>query len=254
MSSRGAITLLAVVLTVGCEGVDGDSLDLVQEYVAADDGFRVSYAVPPWHVHESSASAIELRVDLEVFGYGIEGSPPSHVFRMEYVESPATLAELFDIPVGETLEFDPSQLDPSSFDTEGLEDAGDWVDTEAFPETEGLPDDFPLPEGVDPDDVPEYLLDLDLGSPQDVALAEMRLLVDYQDAQLEEPLQRFETPAGDEGVVFQVIMNPGIFVRAYYLKTSGRAVRAVFASLFNLETEDVRRMAATLSTSRGGAR
>lgn len=236
--------------SVACEGRDGDANDFTVPYVATDGGFRFDYVTPPWRVQSENDRSIELRIDPELFGFGLDGSPPTHVFRMGYVESPEELSELLDIPIDfgtDSIPLNPFDSGTSAgFDPRDLPETDGETDTDGIPETDGTEW---LPDGIDPDEVPDYLLDLDLSSARDVALAEFRLLVDRQNAQVDEPLQFYETQSGQLAVVYQVVLDPGVFVRAYYFRGRDVAVRAVYASLFNLKTDDIARMAQTMSTA-----
>jgi hypothetical protein len=100
------------------------------------------------------------------------------------------------------------------------------------------------------DGLPEHLRGLDLTSVGAVALAELDHLLDEEDAQLDRELEVFPTDSGQEGLVYQVIVAPGLFVRGFYFAASPTVVRAMFVSLFELRTADVDAMARSIETTR----
>jgi len=235
---RRAIAVFCLGLAAACEGTDGDRIDLVTRYAAADGAFSVDYVAPPWRVELEDPAALELRIDAEVFGYGIDGLPPTHVFRIERVAGAEALDELFE-GFGERFAGEIDRLTLEDLDADALDTDTDGSDTDES-DTEAFPDDL--------GEIPDYLFDLDLRSPRDVALAEMRMLVHEQSAHIDEPLQFFRAHDGREGVVFQAILREGVFLRSYYFRSSGNAVRAMFVSLFDLRTDDIDRMAKTIAT------
>lgn len=218
---------LALVLALGCEGVDGSTAAArgAVTYAAADDGFRITYATPPWEVSEETGTAIELTIGAALFGYVLPRSPPTHIFRMEYADAPDGVDAL---------------IDAADIDLDGvsLETGGE------------LPEEGEIPDGEIPDEVedelPSYLQGIDLANPGDVAFAELTYLLDEEDAQLEQPMRPFTTRTGVEGLVFQVILDPGVYVRTFYFDGPERSIRAAFASAFDLETSDIEWMVASI--------
>lgn len=111
------------------------------------------------------------------------------------------------------------------------------------PGLEELVGDEPVEDGL-----PDHLRGIDLGSPSAVALAELDHLLDEKDAQLDRELELFVTDRGQEGLVYQVIVAPGLFVRGFYFPGDSVVVRALFGSLFQLRTADVDAMARSIET------
>jgi hypothetical protein len=46
---------------------------------------------------------------------------------------------------------------------------------------------------------------------------------------------------------YEVVIEPGLFVRGYYFDDGDRTIRAMFASLFTLTDGDVSKMAETIA-------
>ncbi len=206
-------------------------------YSSADGTFGLSYVTPPWVVQLETQEILELIIPTEVFGVALDGSPPTHGLRAGRVDQTPGVGDLSDAAPNEDPLDIPDGFDFGSFPTVG----DDSSSTGAM-----LPD---LPDGVpDLDEIPDYLLDVDLANPRDVAFAELNFLIDQKDADLDSELTAFLTGSGQEGMVFQVVMDPGVFIRSFYFVSSQAAVRVVFVSLFDLETRDLDLMAETIHT------
>lgn len=185
--------------------------------MAADGSFGVEFLSPPWSVVLEDSERIELEVPPEFFGVTLDGSSPSHAFQAGHVD----LLEGLD-------EF-------TSKDEDG--------DTDGDTDTDGLD-----PTDLDVDGLPDTLVGVDLRDPYAVARAELEVLLDRQDAQLDHGVSAFIMPSGVSAVEFQVQMDPGFFVRAFYIDARPTLVRATFVSLFDLDTEDVSSMARSIDT------
>ena len=96
--------------------------------------------------------------------------------------------------------------------------------------------------------IPDHLDGIDLTDAGTVALAELDHLLDEEDAQLDRELEPFVTDRGQEGLVWQVIVAPGLFVRGFYFAGRSAVVRGIFVSLFQLRTADVDAMARSIET------
>lgn len=199
------VRMLCLLATLSaCEGASGNdpAAHGKTSWSAVDGSFSLDYLSPPWEVVTQEEQRLELEIPPEVFGVALDGTPPTHIFRIGGVEQPAELDDL----VG----------------------------------------DAELVEG----ELPDHLKGLDLTSVGAVALAELDHLLDEQDAQLDRELETFVTDAGQEALVYQVIVAPGLFVRAFYLPARPTVCRAMFVSLFELRTADVDAMARTIETAR----
>lgn len=205
---------------VACEGVDGDSVaaEVEATWVSSDDVISVRYAAPPWEVVTETEDTLELQIVSMLFGVELDGAPPTHAFRIQYVDAPDELDDLIDAVES----IDGLDVDPGT-----------------------LPEDIP---GEVEDTLPSYLQDIDLTAPREVALAELRHLVETQNAQLDEPLVALEG-ASQDAVSYQVVLDPGVYVRGFYFSSPDRAVRAMFASAFDLTTEDIEIMARSIRTT-----
>ncbi|MBC8073001.1 MAG: hypothetical protein IAG13_32060 [Deltaproteobacteria bacterium] len=187
------------------------------DWRSVDDVYGVQYVAPPWEVDSDDGVELRLRVQPELFGSMIQGSPPTHVF----VLGPADP----DVPLETLL---PTDL---TFDVDEV--------TEALESSGGLVEDLPLPlDGVD------------LGQPRSVALAELNYLLDEHDADLRHELAQTE-PGGPWR--FDVVIAPGMLVRGLYYDDGERTVRGLFASLFDIGDGDVEQMGATIQVGQGGA-
>ena len=197
-------SLLVLGVLVGCEGLPGDypAAHGEIEYVSEGDTFSVRFLAPPWVLTREDPDAVEMEISNEVFGVPLEGSPPTHVFRMVHADAP-----------------------------EGLQGL--------------VPRKDPPPAG---DKLPRHLRGIDLTYVPDVAFAELNHLIDTEDAQLDREIEVFVTDAGTQGLVFQVIVEPGLFIRGFYFEAAPTVVRAMFVSLFDLRTPDVDLMAGSIET------
>lgn len=220
---RLAVTLL---LLCGCHAVPADSAGAYgeQRWVAADQSFGVEFLSPPWSVALEDPDRLELEVPPEFFGVTLDGSSPSHAFQAGHVDA---LEGLDDF---------------TSNDEDGDTDGDTDTDTDAID-----PTDF------DVDGLPDTLVGLDLRDPYAVARAELDVLIEEQNAQLDHGVSVFVMPTGATAVEFQVQMDPGFFVRAFYIDARPTLVRATFVSLFDLDTEDVSSMARSIDTVDPGA-
>jgi len=225
-----------------------------RSFVAQDGSFAFRYVTPPWAASRVEASSIELEIAAEAFGVAFSDSPPTHLFIAGTVDITGGFDEML-----ESAGIDPASLDTDGFDTDGFDTDG--FDTDGF-DTDGFdPGMWPdLPPGADgPDgetfELPDYLVDVDLDNPRDVAFAELAYLLDEQQARIVSGVSLFRTERGLQGVVYEVVMEPGVFVRSFYFPTKGRALRVGFVSLFDLETADVDLMMESFRTdlSGGGA-
>ena len=175
--------------------------------------FGVDYVTPPWEVESESDDELQLRIRAEVFGVELDGSPPTHVLVLGVADSPTSILDLL-----------PDDAKPDGGETTGLE----------LPDTTG--------------ELPDGWQDLDLDDPTDVALFELDHLVTAERADLVHELRAFTTDSGITAMEYEVVVPPGLFVRAFYLPSRDGTVRALFASLFDLVDGDIDRMAATLRT------
>lgn len=240
-----ALTASLCVGAVACTGAPA-ATHASHRFVAADGSFSFRYVAPPWEVTQRDESSVELQIAAEAFGVAFDESPPTHLLVVGPVDASSGFDGLLDSVGVEAAEFDTDGFDTDGFDTDGF-------DTDGFDPGQ-LPD---LPDEATGEvpDIPDYLLDVDLDNPRDVAFAELQYLLDEQGARIDRGVSLFRTEAGLEGVAFQVVMDPGVFVRSFYFPTLGRTLRVGFVSLFDLETADVQLMMETFRTdlSRGGA-
>jgi hypothetical protein len=185
--------------------------------------FGVDFVTPPWEIETESADELRLRIRAEIFGTELDGSPPTHVLVLGEVDNPASILDLL-----------PEDAQPDELDDAGLE----------LPDTTGeLPDDA--------GELPDGWQDVDLDDPTEVALVELDHLVTAQRADLVHELRPFATSQSLTAMEYEVVVPPGLFVRAFYLPSAGGTVRAAFASLFDLGDDDIDRMAFTLRTDFG---
>ena len=193
--------------------------------------FGVDYIAPPWELESESTTELRLRIGAEVFGVELEGSPPTHVLVVGIVDGPTSILDL--LPV-----------DARPGDTTGV---GQWFDTTGeLPDTTGdLPSSDELPDGWQ---------DIDLDDPTEVALVELDHVVTAEKADLVHEIRPFTTGQGVQAMEYEVVVAPGLFVRAFYLPARAGTVRALFASLFDLVDGDVDAMASTLRTDAIGER
>jgi hypothetical protein len=189
--------------------------------------FGVDYVSPPWELESESDEQLRLRIRAEVFGVELDGSPPTHVLVLGVVDGPASILDLL-----------PEDARPELVDTTGFE----------LPDTTG---ELPDTTGELPDasgELPDGWEDVDLDEPTDVALLELDHLVTRERADLVHELRPFTTDSGITAMEYEVVVPPGLFVRAFYLPSQGGTVRALYASLFDLTDGDIDRMASTLRT------
>jgi hypothetical protein len=211
---RPFLALVALVGAIGC----GPTSVVEGRMTWAGPRFGIDYVAPPWEVESESADELRLRIGAEVFGVELEGSPPTHVLVFGAVDAPSSVLDLL-----------PVDAQPDLGGTTGFD----------LPDTTGeLPDPTgPLPDGW---------ADVDLSEPSDVALVELDYLLGEQRADLVHELRPFETDSGAVAMEYGVIVPPGLFVRSFYLPEEGGTVRALFASLFDLNEDDIDRMASTI--------
>lgn len=189
--------------------------------------FGVDYVAPPWEIESESATELRLRIEAEIFGASLEGSPPTHVLVLGAVDGPTGILDLL-----------PDDAQP---------------DLPELPDTTGeLPDELPDTTGDLPDELPDGWEDIDLDDPTEVALVELDRLVTAERADLVHELRPFVTASGIEAMEYQVVVPPGLFVRGFYLPSQAGTVRALFASLFDLVDSDLDAMASTLRTDANG--
>lgn len=212
---------VTLLLAAGCNAVPADAVGAYgqQRWVAADESFGIEYLTPPWSITTEESDRLELEIPPEFFGVALDGSSPSHAFQVGHVD------------LLEGLEDYTSEDDAG--DTDGVLDTDSDTGGAVVPDLGGLRD---------------SLVGLDLRDPYAVARAELDVLIAEHDAQLDYGVSAFEMPTGARAVEFQVQMNPGFFVRAFYVDARPTLVRATFVSLFDLDTEDVASMARTLDT------
>ncbi|HET6582016.1 MAG TPA: hypothetical protein VFG69_01190 [Nannocystaceae bacterium] len=188
--------------------------------------FGVDFVAPPWEIESESASELRLRIEAEIFGASLDGSPPTHVLVLAAVDGPTGILDLL-----------PDDAQP---------DAGELPE---LPDTSG---ELPDTSGDLPDELPEGWDELDLDDPTEVALFELDHLVTAEQADLVRELRPFTTASGLEAIEYEVVVPPGLFLRGFYLPSRGPTVRALFASLFDLDDSDLDAMALTLRTDANG--
>jgi hypothetical protein len=180
------------------------------DWRSADGSYALQYVAPPWEVESDDGVELHLRVQPELFGTAVNGSPPTHVFVLGPVDPMVPIEALLPSEV---------QLDPAAI-------------ADALGESGGSTGELPLP-----------LVDVDLGEPREVALAELNHLVDDDAAELRRELAQREV---DGPWQYEVVVAPGMTVLAYYYDDGDRTIRALFGSLFDIGDGDVERMAATI--------
>ncbi|TPV94144.1 MAG: hypothetical protein B7733_16880 [Myxococcales bacterium FL481] len=238
----------AVVLLVGinCMGRSGDERAGPSRYEAHDRTFSVEYVSPPWEVDSQSEDGVRLSIPAQVFGVALDGSPPTHVMIAGLADLASSLEEF--LQVGEE---DLEDVLGTSVDLTGWTGLPEWTSwTGDIPGLTGDDaDSSVLPPGLP--EIPDYLQDVNLRNPRDVAYAEMSYLIEQRGARVVSALQTFQTQHGQRGVVFEVALDPGVFVRSFYFRTTKAALRVVFISLFELESGDIDLMAASIQTDGG---
>jgi hypothetical protein len=178
---------------------------------------------PPWQIRSQAAEVLELQIDAEVFGVSLEGSPPTHGLQAGRISQVPSVASLLEQAGG-------LQVPEPTGSSGG-----------ALPESTG----GSTGGALTPDD---YLQGVDAENPRDVAIAELNYLVEREGAEIDRDLRTFTTDGGAEGVVYQVVRDPGVFIRCFYLPTRRDTLRVGFLSLFDLATSDVDTMAARVET------
>jgi hypothetical protein len=231
-----ALSLAPALVGAGSCGVSGDDPAALGRVTWRASGarFAITYVTPPWIVVEALPAQLELEIDAELFGVELDGSPPTHALVLGVVDEIEGLDELIEEAAGDLL--DDAATD-TAFDT----DLDTSIDTDLGSLTDGDGGDG----GVE---LPDYLVDVQLDNERDVAIAELNFLVDEQGAELDAELQTFMTADGVEAVEYQVVLDPGVFVRSFYLPTAGKALRVSFVSIFDLRTRDIDLMAETIAT------
>jgi hypothetical protein len=179
-----------------------------------DARYAIEYVTPPWTSVLDDGRTLRLEVDAELFGTAVAGSPPTHVLSLGPVELESSIRDA--LPTG-----------IEGFGTTGVDlelpDADDGASTSAS--------DFDLSE-------------VDLGAPGQIARVELDGLVTAEHADLVQELARGEAPEAPWS--YEVVISPGVHVRAYYFDDGDRTIRAMFASLFTLTDGDVTTMASTI--------
>ena len=239
--------MTAVLVGISCLGRSGDADEGPQQYRAYDRSFAISYVSPPWHVDEEGSDNVRLSIPAEVFGVALEGSPPTHVMIAGLSDLAASLEDLLQIGPE-----DIEDLLGTSADWTSLTGWTGWTGWTGVTGWTGFPEDTgETGDGPDWPEIPDYLLNVDLRNPRDVAYAEMSFLIEEREARVVSAMQTFVTIGGQRGVVYEVALDPGVFVRTFYFRTSRTASRVVFISLFELQTGDIDLMAATIETDGG---
>lgn len=218
---RPFLALVALGGAIGC----GPTSVIEGRMTWSGPRFGIDYVAPPWELESESADELRLRIRAEVFGVELDGSPPTHVLVFGAVDAPSSVLDLL-----------PVDAQPDLGLTTGLElpdSAGDVLDTDG---------ELPDPTGA----LPDGWEDVDLSDPADVALVELDYLLTEQRADLVHELRPFHTDSGEVAMEYAVIVPPGLFVRSFYLPVQDGTVRALFASLFDLDDDDIDRMAATI--------
>jgi len=219
---RSFVSLVVVLAAVGaCEPFD--YVEGVAHWRSNDGIYGVQYVTPPWEVDVDDGSQLRLQIAAELFGVSVEGSPPTHVFTLGPVDPEQALADL--LPDGLAQLDTDAVLDTTGFDSGGSSDDGSTS------------------EGGDSDELDRWM-DIDLGSPQQVALVELDQLMTREDAVLSRELGEAEGEGAPWS--YEVVIEPGLFIRGYYYDDGDRTIRAMFASLFTLTDGDVSTMAETI--------
>jgi hypothetical protein len=220
---RSIVCAVALVGTIAC----GPTSYVGGRMAWTGPRFGVDYVAPPWELESETEEELRLRIRAEVFGVELDGSPPTHVLVLGVVDGPSSILDLL-----------PEDARPELGETTGFE----------LPDTTG---ELPDTTGELPDttgQLPDGWQNVDVGDPTDVALFELDYLLTEQKADLVHELRSFATDSGITAMEYEVVVPPGLFVRAFYLPSRDGTVRAIFASLFDLAEGDTDRMAATLRT------
>ncbi|MBX7078854.1 MAG: hypothetical protein K1X88_06665 [Nannocystaceae bacterium] len=220
---------MAIVLAAatGCDAAN--YVEGVTTWRSQDDAYGVTYVTPPWNVTQDDGLTLRLEIPAEIFGLQVSGSPPTHAFALGPATRDHTIADLL-----------PSTAQ-GLFGSTGLGLATDGLGTDGLG-TDGLGTDG-LGTDATTADLPG-LLDVDLRSPKDVALAELDLLVTTQAAELVQELRK--TDAAGTPWRYDVVIPPGLYVRGLYYDGGERTIRAAFGSLFAPSDGDLDEMAATI--------
>jgi hypothetical protein len=213
------ITSLCLTVAVsGAAGCDpGAARPGALEWPGPEDRWRVSFVDPPWEVVSADETLI-LQIKAEAFGIGFDGAPPTHVFWIGEVDTPQDLLQLVRSRGGSA----------------------------------EVPEGVNVEDVVDSLEIPEHLLDVDLGSPGVVALAELDYVLSLDGALLHRELEMFETDHGQQAYSWQAVIPNGLLVRSFYLPSSAAVVRAGFVSKFDLATTDIDWMAGSIRTDTMG--
>lgn len=219
---RSFVSLVVVLAaTSACEPID--YVEGIANWRSNDGIYGVQYVTPPWEVDVDDGAQLRLQIAAELFGESINGSPPTHVFTIGPVDPEQAIVDL--LPDG------LAQLDTDAvFETTGYDSGGSSGEGSTG-------------EGDDTDDLDRWV-DIDLGSPRQVALVELDQLMTREDAVLSRELAAGEGEGAPWS--YEVVIEPGLFVRGYYYDDGDRTIRAMFASLFTLTDGDVSTMAETI--------
>ena len=226
----------------GCFGVRADGIAVQRAYVSEAGTFGFSYVAPPWIVASDNGTSVTLEIGAELFGVTFSDSPPTHILTAGPVDLTGgyeDLLEDLDLAGLGTTAGEIPDINLDDYLTGGIDDLTTGGLDTGGSDTGEIPDDV---------EIPDYLLDVNLQNPRDVAFAELNYLLREQGASLESGVQGFRTRGGLEGVVYEVVMDPGVFVRSFYFPSSEVTVRMGFVSLFDLETADVDAMVRTVYT------
>lgn len=213
-----SLCCVAPWLLVAATGCDTSYVEGRVQWRSDDGTYTVEYVSPPWTSVSDDGQTLRLEIDAELFGTAVAGSPPTHVLSFGPVDVESTIEDA--LPQG------VEGLGSTGFDvdvTDGLEEEGGEETGDSS--------------GID-------LSAIDLGEPQQIARIELDGLVTEEHADLLQELQR-----GDDDRApwsYEVVISPGVHVRAYYFDDGDRTIRAVFASLFTLSDGDVETMASTI--------
>ena len=252
--------------------------------------FGATYVSPPWSVRTTDEGREYLAISPKVFGFSIDIGQPTHVFvggdassftafadlleslgfeielpDVPVLETDTTLAGLTgfgdtDVPWVSTDDLDISLLDSSGLDTNGLDGVTDsgslpGLDSEGVPSLPSSTDSgLPFTPPPELDQVPEYLIGVDVTDPGAVATAELNFLILDQGAGLTEPLQTFPTQHGQTALMHEVVIPPGVYLRSIYLPSRTNVVRFNFVSLFGMSSSDITWMAKTVWTDAAAMR
>jgi hypothetical protein len=225
--------LAALAGASGCDAAN--YVEGVTVWRSQDDAYGVTYVTPPWTVTQDDGLTLKLEIPAEIFGLQVSGSPPTHAFALGPATRDHTIADLLPSTAQDVLGTTTLSLGTDGWGTDGW--GTDGLGTDGLG-TDGLGD------GGTTAELPG-LLDVDLRSPKDVALAELDLLVTTQAAELVQELRK--TDAAGTPWRYDVVIPPGLYVRGLYYDGGGRTIRAAFGSLFAPSDGDLDEMAATIA-------